>query len=116
MGTYKYKTAKGLLTHTKQLTVDEFLIRRFYHNTGKWSNFSICDSVNEEICKIIASYCVKTKSRAKDMYLSLLNCEGDTSLFQCFYIDLYKGKVIISNNLSGDAFRYCIRKYLKKYC
>lgn len=116
MKTYNYKTAKGLLSHTGQMTVETFLNRRFHHNTGGWANFTVSDKVNEDICKLIADYCVSTKARAKDMYFSLLNCEGDASLFQCFYIGIYNGKVIISNSLSGSAFRYCVRTYLKKYC
>lgn len=116
MKTYNYKTAKGLLNHTKQLTVEQFLNRSFHHNTGGWANFSVTDSVNKEICRLIASYCVATKKRALDMYSALINKDGDASLFQCFYISLHNGKVIVSNSLSGNAFRYCVRTYLKKYC
>ena len=116
MKTYNYKTAKGLLKHTGQLNVEAFLNRRFHHNTGGLANFNVTDSVNKEICGLVASYCVATKTRARDLYHALMNQKGDASLFQCFYIGIYNGKVIISNSLSGSAFRYCVRTYLKKYC
>lgn len=33
MKTIKYKTLKGLLNQTRQMTVEQFLNSRFYHNT-----------------------------------------------------------------------------------
>ena len=42
---------------------------------------------------------------------------GELDYFQCFYIDYSKKYgVYCSNSLSGEAYNYCKRMYLKKYC
>lgn len=43
------------------------------------------------------------------MFYNIVNNYGDTSLFQCFYID----KRGFYNSLSGEAFDYCRRRFNK---
>lgn len=41
MKTIKYKTLNGLLSQTRQMTVEQFLNKRFYHNKKGWINFEL---------------------------------------------------------------------------
>lgn len=117
MKTIKYKTIKGLLSHTRQLTVEMFLNGRFYHNTKGWINFSLDEREKRYIYRMLANYCYATKKRQERMYDNLLNNSRDNvfnSLFQCFYIQKGANKgIFIDNSLSGFAFDYCIRTFNK---
>lgn len=118
MKTIKYKTIKGLLSHTRQLTVEMFLNGRFYHNTKGWINFSLDEREKLYIYRMFADYCYATKKRQDKMYQSLLNNSKDNafnSLFKCFYIQKKsKQGIFIDNSLSKDlAFDYCIRNFNK---
>lgn len=117
MKTLKYKTLKGLLKqclHT-QITAENLLNKRVYIR-GTWHNILLSEEANKEFTEMLANYCVKSKSRANEMADSLKDGYGDFSLFQCFYIELWRNNVYISTSLSGEGFRYCVRTYLKKYC
>lgn len=39
MKTIKYKTLNGLLSQTRQMTIEQFLNKHFHHNTKGWINF-----------------------------------------------------------------------------
>lgn len=41
MKTIKYKTLNGLLNQTRQMTIEQFLNKRFHHNTKGWINFEL---------------------------------------------------------------------------
>lgn len=60
-------------------------------------------------CKTFPNIVLQQRKRKKQMFHNLVNNYGDTSLFQCFYID----KRGFSNSLSGEAFDYCIRRFNK---
>lgn len=94
---YKYKTLRGLLAnHAGQMTIENmFNNRRIYKSGCGWCNFELSERRNE-----VAE--------------GLANGWGDMSLFQCFYISYSKKYgVHCSNSLSGEAFNYCRRKYLR---
>lgn len=109
MKTIKYKTLKGLLNQTRQITVEQFLNGRFYHNTKGWINFKLDEEERKKVLESFSKYCFATKKAQKQMFYNLVNNYRDTSLFQCFYIN----KKGFSNSLSGEAFDYCVRKYNK---
>lgn len=109
MKTIRYKTLSGLLNQTRQMTVEQFLNRRFYHNTKGWVNFELNEEEYIKTLERFSKYCFATKKAQKQMFYNLVNNYGDTSLFQCFYID----KKGFSNSLSGESFNYCVRKYSK---
>lgn len=117
MKTLHYKTLKGLLKQTAntQITAEQLFNKRLYIR-GAWRNIELSEEALTEASNLFANYCVKTKSRANAMAEALNARRGDLSLFQCFYISLHNGKIIISNSLSGEAFNYCVRTYLKRYC
>lgn len=104
MKTIKYKTLNGLLSQTKQMTVEQFIDSRFHHKTKGWINFKLDE---EEKKKVLESF--STKKAQKQMFYNIVNNYGDTSLFQCFYID----KRGFNNSLSGEAFDDCRRRFNK---
>lgn len=109
-----YKTINGLLRSVTQLSVYDFLNRKIYHKTKGWVSFDVTDEVNQVICNAI-SECMVSKSNTRErVKKALYERDGDYSFLDSFYIEVRKnGNVRVSNSLSGDVFRYCIRKYMK---
>lgn len=85
MKTIKYKTLKGLLNQTRQMTVEQFLNNRFHHNTKGWINFKLGEEEKKKVLQNFSKYCFATKKAQKQMFYNLVNNYEDTSLFQCFY-------------------------------
>ena len=109
MKTIKYKTLNGLLSQTRQMTMEQFLNKRFHHKTKGWINFDLDGYIYDIVLELFSKYCFATKKAQKQMFHNLVNNYGDPSLFQCFYID----KKGFSNSLSGEAFDYCRRRFNK---
>lgn len=113
---YKYKTLRGLLAnHPGQITVENlFGIRRIYKLGRGWCSFKLSEEATREAAEIFASYLYGKGKRRDEVADALARGRGDFSLFQCFYISYSKKYgVHCSNSLSGDAFNYCRRKYLR---
>ena len=117
MRTKNYKTLRGLLKHTNQMTIEQLFSGRFYHKTKGWCNFTLAESEKREAAEKFAEYLLSTKKRRADLVEALMDGRGNLDYFQCFYIN-YSPKygVYCNNSLSGEAFDYCKRMYLKKYC
>lgn len=109
MKTIKYKTLNGLLSQTRQMTMEQFLNKRFHHKTKGWINFDLDGYIYDIVLELFSKYCFTTKKAQKQMFHNLVNNYGDPSLLQCFYID----KKGFSNSLSGEAFDYCRRRFNK---
>lgn len=109
MKTIKYKTLNGLLSQTNQLTVEQFLNGRFYHNKRGWINFKMDSKEYEKVLDAFSKYCFSSKKAQMNLFNNLVNGDFDPSFFQCFYIE----KKRFSNSLSGESFNYCIRNYNK---
>lgn len=109
MITIKYKTLIGLLNQTKQMTMEQFLNKRFHHKTKGWINFDLDGYIYEIVLERFSKYCFATKKAQNKLFFNLINNYRDPSLFQCFYID----KNGFSNSLAGEAFDYCIRRFNK---
>lgn len=118
MRTYKFKTLRGLLRASSgQLTAENLFSGRVYLSRGRgWCNVVLAESARLEAAQLFAAYCVTSKARQADMVEALAAGRGDFSLFQCFYFDDYGRGVQISNSLSGSAFEWCKREYLRRYC
>ena len=117
MRTKNYKTLRGLLKHTNQMTIEQLFSGRFYHKTKGWCNFTLAESEKREAAEKFAKYLLSNKQRQNDLVAALMDGRGELDYFQCFYIDYSKKYgVYCSNSLSGDAYNYCKRMYLKKYC
>lgn len=109
MKTIKYKTIKGLLSQTNQLTVEQFLNGRFYHNKKGWINFKLDSKEYEKVLYDFSKYCFSSKKAQNKLFNNLVNNNFDSSFFQCFYIC----KNNFSNSLSGESFNYCLRNYYR---
>ena len=118
MKTIKYKTIRGLLSQSRKMTIEYFFKNMFYHiSKRKFCGFSIDDGQKRQVAERFAEYLLSSKKRRSDLVDALMNERGDLGYFQCFYVN-YDNKrgVYINNSLSGEAFDYCKRMYLKKYC
>ena len=118
MKAIKYKTIKGLLSQSGQMTIEYFFRNMFYHmSRRKFCGFSIDDSQKRQVAEKFAEYLLSSKKRRADLVDALMNERGDLGYFQCFYVN-YDNKhgVYINNSLSGEAFEHCKRMYLKRYC
>lgn len=118
MKTIKYKTIKGLLKQCGQMTVEDFFSGMMYHKSkNKYLCFDLDDTERLKAAEKFAEYLLSSKKRRADLVDALMEGRGDLSYFQCFYVN-YNNKhgVYINNSLSGEAFDYCKRMYLKKYC
>ena len=118
MKTIKYKTIKGLLKQCGQMTVEDFFSGMMYHKSkNKYLCFDLDDTERLKAAEKFAEYLLSSKKRRADLVDALMEGRGDLGYFQCFYVN-YDNKrgVYINNSLSGEAFDYCKRMYLKKYC
>ena len=111
MKTMKYKTLKGLLKTTTQMTVEQMFTNRYHNNKKGWTKFKLSETELESAAKAVCKY-IYDKNDI-NIINALTNGCGDISMFQCFYIQVINNKIILSNSLSGDAFRYCKKEYLK---
>ena len=118
MRTYKFNTLRGLMRASSgQLTAEAVFSGRVYLSRGRgWCNVVLSDRARLEGAQLFAAYCVTSKARRADMVEALAAGRGDFSLFQCFYFVDYGRGVQVSNSLSGEAFNYCVRQYLRSYC
>lgn len=113
---YKYKTLCGLLTnHAGQMTIENlFSLRRVYKSGCGWHSFVLSEEATREAAELFANYLYSKGARRDEVAEGLAKGLGDMSLFQCFYISYSKKYgVHCSNSLSGEAFNYCRRKYLR---
>ena len=112
-----YKTLRGLLRQTPQMTIEQLFSGKMYHKTQGWITFHLSEDAKRDAAELFAEYLLSKKGRRTELAEALMDGRGDLSLFQCFYIN-YSPKygVYCNNSLSGEAFDYCKRMYLKKYC
>ena len=113
---YKYKTLRGLLAnHAGQMTAENlFNSRRIYKSGRGWCSFKLSEEATREAAEMFANYLYSKGERRDEVAEGLARGYGDFSLFQCFYISYSKKYGVYCNNsLSGDAFNYCRRKYLR---
>ena len=112
-----YKTLRGLKkAYGIQVRVCDFFDqeRRIYKN-GKNVRLQPTKELQEKVARAFAEQ-VYTWKGAKENFVAILMSGSswlDWSLFQCFYVEQGKNGIRISNSLSGEAYNYCIRKFLR---
>lgn len=118
MKTIKYKTIRGLLSQSGQMTVEDFFSGMMYHKSkNKYLCFDLDDTERLKAAEKFAEYLLSSKKRRADLVDALMEGRGDLGYFQCFYVNYNKKHgLYISNNLSGESFRHYKRMYLKRYC
>ena len=111
-----YKTLRGLRkAYGGQVSVRDFFDRkrRVYRN-GKDARLQPTKELQEKVARAFAEQIYKKKS-SKENFVAILTSGSswlDWSLFQCFYVEQGKTGIHISNSLSGEAYNYCIRKFV----
>lgn len=112
-----FKTTKSFLKSCySQVTIESVMSgRATFNHKGrcKHENFKLSNEAIREIAKGFSEYLYSTKERANEVFNAFIHHRGDYSFFQCFYIE-YNGNVLrFSNSLSGEAFNYCRREFMK---
>ena len=111
-----YKTLRGLKkAYGGQIEVREFFDRkRLVYRNGKIVRLQPTEELQEKVARAFAEQ-VYTWKGAKENFVAILmsgSSRLDWSLFQCFYVEQRKNGIFISNSLSGEAYNYCIRKFV----
>ena len=112
-----YKPLRGLKkAYGGQIEVREFFDRKkLVYRNGKIIRLQPTKELQEKVAKAFAEQIYKKKSSKENFVASLTSGSSllDWSLFQCFYVEQRKNRIFISNSLSGEAYDYCIRKFLR---
>lgn len=112
-----FKTLQGLCKSCySQVTVENILSGRTAFKLGnsyKYDTFRLADEALSEFAKLFSTYIYSTKEKQQQVYEAIMHGRGDYSYFQCFYLYKSTGKLYISNSLSGEAFTYCRREFMK---
>ena len=111
-----YKTLRGLKkAYGGQIEVREFFDRkRLVYRNGKVVRLQPTKELQEKVARAFAEQ-VYTWKGAKENFVAILmsgSSRLDWSLFQCFYVEQRENGIFISNSLSGEAYNYCIRKFV----
>ncbi len=112
-----FKTLQGFLKSCySQVTVENILNNRTSFKSGssyKYDTFRLENEALSEFALLFSKYLYSTKERQQQVYEAIISKRGDYSFFQCFYLSEYKGKLRIGNSLSGEAYNYCRREFIK---
>ena len=111
-----YKTSRGLIkAYGGQVRVSVFFDRKeIVWKNGKNVRLQPTKELQEKVARAFAEQ-VYTWKGAQENFVAILMSGSswlDWSLFQCFYVEQGKNGIRISNSLSGEAYNYCIRKFV----
>ena len=111
-----YKTFRGLeKAYGGQIKVSVFFDRKeIVWKNGKNVRLQPTKELQEKVARAFAEQ-VYTWKGAQENFVAILMSGSswlDWSLFQCFYVEQGKNGIRISNSLSGEAYNYCIRKFV----
>ena len=111
-----YKTLRGLKkAYGGQIRVSVFFDRKeIVWKNGKNVRLQPTKELEEKVARAFAEQ-VYTWKGAQENFVAILMSGSswlDWSLFQCFYVEQGKNGIRISNSLSGEAYNYCIRKFV----
>ena len=111
-----YKTLRGLKkAYGGQIRVSVFFDRKeIVWKNGKNVRLQPTKELQEKVARAFAEQ-VYTWKGAQENFVAILMSGSswlDWSLFQCFYVEQGENGIRISNSLSGEAYNYCIRKFV----
>ena len=111
-----YKTLRGLIkAYGGQVRVSVFFDRKeIVWKNGKNVRLQPTKELQEKVARAFAEQ-VYTWKGAQENFVAILMSGSswlDWSLFQCFYVEQGKNGIRISNSPSGEAYNYCIRKFV----
>lgn len=110
----KYKTLNGLTkAATYQIRVSDILNGKMTVN-GKYCNVVLEGDALQQFATMLGNYLYTTKERSDVVVNAVINRSYcDASFLQCFYLCKGSKKFYINNSLSGEAFNYCRRNFMK---
>ena len=79
----------------------------------KYDTFKLSDEALKEFAKLFSKYIYSTKDRQQQIYDAIISKRGDYSFFRGFFLSERNGNIHIDNNLSGEAYNYCRREFMK---
>lgn len=114
MKTMKYKTLSGLVKAAKyQIGVSDILNGKMTLN-DKYCNVILEGDALTQIATMLGNYLYATKERADVVVNAVINRSFcDASFLQCFYLCKGVNGFYLGNSLSGEAFNYCRRGFMK---
>lgn len=111
----RFKTLKGLMKSAGKslVSVEKVLDQRIWFKNGhKTEEFVLEDSALKEVAEILSNNW--SKGYHKRVVEKVMGRHGDNSYLQCFYIESCNdGSFRVGNSLSGEAYSYCKRMWLK---
>lgn len=111
----RFKTLKGLMKSVGKslVSVEKVLDQRIWFKNGhKTETFVLEDSALKEVAEILADNW--SKGYRKRVVEKVMAKYGDNSYLHCFQIESLKdGSFRVGNSLSGEAYDYCKRMWLK---
>ena len=106
----KYKTFEGFFRSYKgQLRVEDFFGDRMWYHDGRFIKAELPEEEINRVAEKVAKYVYPTVWKQK--VSALASGRGDLHCFHCFFVNFRHGEIEIDNSLSGEAFKYCKRKY-----
>lgn len=111
----KFKTLKGLMKSVgkSNVSIESVLDQRLWFKSGrKNEDFALEDSARKEIAELLAENW--SKGYRKRVVEKVMANEGDNSYLHCFLIERQiNGSYRVGTSLSGNAYDYCKRMWLK---
>ena len=112
-----FKTLQGFYDSCyMQVTVEQVMSGKAAFKSKKsykYDTFRLESEALSEFALLFSTYIYSTKEKQQQVYEAITHGRGDYSYFQCFYLSKSTGKLYISNSLSGEAFTYCRREFMK---
>ena len=108
-----YKTLNGFMNAVGYncVSVGRTMEGYYQMRNGKYYLLSLDLPAREKLGEYFAE--LWSKPYRKRVVKAFKEQSGDYSYLLCFYIERYDGKTRIGNSLSGTAYDYCKRAWLK---
>lgn len=117
MKTKKFKTLKGLCKFAgKVIPVSRILNEEFFIYPNRY-RIILEGTALEQFATMLAEYLYKGRKQQEQIREAVIRHQSDRGEYlQCFflYYDTKNDTIFINNCLSGEAFEYCRRKFLKQ--
>lgn len=110
-----FKTLRGFKNFVgRHATPISTILNGEFYNYPKRYHVTLEGKALEQFATMLSGYLYMGKEQQAMIKRAVMEHHTDPhGYLQCFYLDYYHGEFGISNSLSGEAFEYCRRKFLK---
>ena len=110
-----FKTLRGFKNFVGQhATPISTILNGEFYNYPKRYHVTLEGKALEQFATMLSGYLYMGKEQQAMIKHAVMEHHTDPhGYLQCFYLDYHHGEFWISNSLSGEAFEYCRRKFLK---